>query len=133
MVTGNNEQSNEKIEKLLAVTKIEGHGTGQTISQDVHKVLVEWKLDDRIVGAVFDTTSSNTGAIRRSVVSLMEKLGRPLLPLACRHHAPSELILKKVFSHIFDEAAKGKKSVTVSPGVAMFSKLRYGAYLTLNL
>ncbi|KAF2353191.1 WD40 repeat [Trinorchestia longiramus] len=45
----------------------------------------------------FDTTSAYTGVINGACTILQQKIGRPLISLACRHHV-HELVLKNAFS-----------------------------------
>ena len=58
----------------------------------------------------------NTGPEMGHFVLLQKKMGKPLLPLACRKHAPCELILKKAWFALFGE--------TTNPAVPMFGKLK---------
>lgn len=47
---------------------------------------VEWNFVDKIFAMIFDTTAVNTGQNNGACVLLEHKIGRSLLPLACRHH-----------------------------------------------
>ena len=66
--------------------------TGLQMMEATLELLELWKLTDRVVGLVFDTTSSNTGVHRGAAILLEQKLteARPgvsrILHLGCRHH-----------------------------------------------
>lgn len=68
-----------------------------------------------IVGMCFDTTASNTGVLNGACVLLEQKIGRPLLALACRHHI-FEIILGAVFSI--------KLGPTTGPAYTIFSRFQ---------
>lgn len=63
-----------------------GASTGQEQADTVHQVLIDWRLVQKIIGACFDTTASNSGAHNGAAKILEELLNRALLWLACRHH-----------------------------------------------
>lgn len=89
IVTGNN------MSQLLTVAKMPS-ATGQAQAKAVCDALVEWGLEDKVIGMCFDTTSSNTGCISGACVRIQQTLGRNLLFLACRHHI-FELVIGAVF------------------------------------
>ena len=53
--------------KLLGIIPVTD-ATGATMTDTVMALLREWKLDDKIVAMVFDTTSSNSGCVRGASV-----------------------------------------------------------------
>ena len=59
----------------------------------VHNVLDSMDMCNEVEALVFDTTSSNSGIHKGSVVLLQEKLKHPIMSLACRHHV-AELAIK---------------------------------------
>ena len=59
----------------------------------VFSVLSSAGMCDEVEAIVFDTTSSNSGSKKGSVKLLQDKLNRPILPMACRHHI-AELVIK---------------------------------------
>lgn len=87
--------SGEDVGKLLAVPRLPA-GTGDEIAKAVVDTLEDWGVKERVVAMSFDTTASNTGRLAGACVKIQEKLGRPLLWLACRHHI-FELVLAKAF------------------------------------
>ncbi|KAG0725879.1 hypothetical protein GWK47_037739 [Chionoecetes opilio] len=86
----------EGVEKLLGVPKLHS-GTGDAAATAVFEALEDWGVQERVVAMCFDTTSANTGAINGACTILQQKIGRPLVSLACRHHV-HELVLEKAFS-----------------------------------
>ncbi|GBN80863.1 hypothetical protein AVEN_14339-1 [Araneus ventricosus] len=83
-------------EKLLGVPKSPS-GTGKNAAEAIYKILEEWDLLDQVIAMSFDTTSVNTGHLNGTCTVLLDKIGRGLLWLVCRHHT-FELILAKVFT-----------------------------------
>lgn len=83
-------------EQLLGIAALQC-GTGKGQSDAIHKLAVDRKVADNIVGMSFDTTSSNTGCKIGACVLLEEALGRTLLRLPCRHHI-MELPIKAGFN-----------------------------------
>ena len=71
--------------QLLKVSKMVG-GTGKNQASAVVQALQEWRVQDRVIGMCFDTTSSNTGIHIGACVEIERALGKDLLYLACRHH-----------------------------------------------
>jgi hypothetical protein len=86
----------------LGIPKLDS-GTGSEQAAATHKLLVDWDLSENIVGLSFDTTASNTGVTNGACVLLEEKIGKPLLRLACRHHV-MELMAAAVFSVEFENS-----------------------------
>lgn len=79
------------VDQLLGVPKLP-EGTGEAIASAVFDELENWAVSNRVKAMCFDTTSSNSGHKIGACVKLETKLGRHLLPFACRHHI-FELIL----------------------------------------
>ena len=101
-------------EKLLAVPLLRA-GTGAAMANKAAEVVAEWELEDRVGALSFDTTASNTGVHSGCCKLLEEKVGRPLLHLACRHHI-LELLLAAAF-----KAAMGTSS---GPEIVLFKQFR---------
>ncbi|KAG0721904.1 hypothetical protein GWK47_045496 [Chionoecetes opilio] len=69
----------------------------------------------------FDTTSANTGAINGACTILQQKIGRPLVSLACCHHV-HELVLEKAFSTCLGSSS--------GPEITIFSRFKdYWSYI----
>lgn len=60
--------------------------TGTAQHDAVMSLLADWEVIEKIVGLVFDTTSSNTGRIKGCATIIERTLGRAVLWFACRHH-----------------------------------------------
>lgn len=75
------------------------HGTGELLGTSALHCAEMWEAKDDIIGAVFDTTSSNTGIHQGATVHIEEQLGRALLWLACRHHI-AELHIKHPYDRL---------------------------------
>lgn len=84
-------------------------------AEAVYKCLVDWGVQDYVVGMCFDTTSSNTGRKSGACALLEAKLNKPLMHLACRHHV-LDLVLKAAFENQF--------GTSTSPSIPMFEKFR---------
>ena len=82
--------------QLLKVSKMVG-GTGKNQESAVVQALQEWRVQDRVIGMCFDTTSSNTGIHIGACVEIERALGKDLLYLACRHHV-MELLAGAAFT-----------------------------------
>lgn len=74
--------------------------TGSEMSEAIYEQLLEWKMEEGVVAACFDTTASNTGRFNGAAVLLEQKLGRNLLYFPCRHHI-RELELRAAFESKF--------------------------------
>ena len=96
--------------QLLGVPKLP-NGTGSEIAKAVHNALEEWELTERVIGLLFDTTSSNTGPNKGTCVLIEQHLAKDLLYFACRHHV-MELLLGEAFRTVMGS--------TSSPIVALF-------------
>ena len=59
--------------------------------------LEHWELEERVLGLCSDTTAVNSRLVNGACTFIEQKLDRPVLHLACRHHV-YELVLEKVFS-----------------------------------
>lgn len=104
----------EGVEKLLGVPKLHS-GSGDAAATAVFEALEEWGVHERVVAMCFDTTSANTGDNKGACTILQQKIGRPLLSLACRHHI-HELVLEKAFS-----TCMGPSS---GPAITIFSRFK---------
>ena len=80
-------------------------GTGESQATEVIASLNDWNVQANVVCQCFDTTNANTGWIKGAAVKIEEKLERPLLWLACRHHI-AELFLKSAWTCIFGDVDK---------------------------
>lgn len=103
-----------EIEKLLGVPKCKD-GTGKAIADAVYDQLVEWELLTKIQAMCFDTTATNTGSRKGACRIIQQKIGRDLLPLACRHHV-FEIVLRAVFDL--------KMGTTKAPEVLIFNRFQ---------
>jgi hypothetical protein len=88
--------SGSGVMKLLGVPKVP-NGTGEAQATAVFQLIDDWHLTDRIQFMCFDTTASNTGRKAGACTLLQQKLQKPLISLACRHHI-HELIVANVFN-----------------------------------
>lgn len=104
----------QKTPKLLGIPNIPD-STGDSQHKAVFKLLEEWKTIDNIVGAVFDTTSSNSGRWKGSGTLIERRLNHPILWLACRHHV-YQLHIKHVA-----EVVMGKRN---SPSEGVFRRFK---------
>lgn len=68
-----------------------------TCADAIFNLLTDWDVVENIVAMCFDTTASNTGVLNEACLLLEQKIGRPLLTPACRHHV-LEIVLAAVFS-----------------------------------
>ena len=100
--------------KLLAVPETPS-GTGKAEATLVTDILASWCISKEVIGMVYDTTSSNTGADKGACKFIEEWCGRPVLWLACRHHI-AELHISKVVHTVTGN--------TKDPGVEMFRRLK---------
>lgn len=92
-----------KTEKIITIVKIYD-GTGSAIANTVHDHVLDWKVSDAIVAICTDTTASNTGREKGSVVLFQKLLGRNVTYFACRHHV-LELFIGAVFVKLFGESS----------------------------
>ena len=105
--------------KLLGVPALPHKSTdksGPQLAKLAKDLLDEWECAGNVVGMVFDTTSSNTGAITAGCVSVQSALDKSLLWLACRHHI-GEIVLSKVWDSLKIEASK-------SPDITIFTRFK---------
>ena len=101
--------------KLLGVPALpykSSKKTGPMIADATKKALDEWQCSDAVTGMVFDTTSSNTGALTAGCISIQMSLDRELFWLACRHHV-GEVVLTHVWNSL-------KVEVSKSPEIQLF-------------
>ena len=93
--------SGKNIEKLLAIPKLPGSGTGVMMGSKVVEVLKQWEgVPEWLAGLCFDTTSANTGLHNRAINIVQQAFDKRLLFLACRHHI-LEIIAAAVFDSFF--------------------------------
>ena len=69
----------------MGIPQVES-GKGVDEFEVVKEYLVKWKIKKQVVGMVFDTTASNSGADSGACRYLEVWLDTPILWLACRHH-----------------------------------------------
>ena len=74
--------------------------TGFAQAEAVHKKVVEWGTENKVVCLMFDTTASNSGHLRGAAIRLQSLLKRPLIFCGCRHHV-GELFGKNTWHKIF--------------------------------
>ncbi|KAK4316951.1 hypothetical protein Pmani_011929 [Petrolisthes manimaculis] len=108
LLTGNGQS------QLLAVPKLTS-GRGEDQARAIFSVLKDWKLQEKVHGMCFDTTSYNTGRHKGACVLLEEKFGRELLHLGCRHH-----VLELVAGAAFSEAM----GTSSAPDVLLFKRFK---------
>lgn len=90
--------SGKYMEKLLAIPKLPGTGTGSLMGNAVVDILRQWTgVPEWLAGLCFDTTSSNTGIHNGAITVIQKAFDKRLLFLACRHH-----ILEIVATAAFD-------------------------------
>lgn len=89
--------SGKGVEKLLAIPKLPGSGTGVMMNK-VEEVLKEWEeVPEWLAGLCFDTTSANTGIHNGAINIVQQAFEKRLLFLACRYN-----ILEIIAAAIFD-------------------------------
>lgn len=115
--------SNAREAKMLDVVEILD-GCGKTCADSVYSVLNNWGLIKHIVAMSFDTENVNSGKDNRASLLLEEKINRPLLHLACRHHI-LEIILGAVFKNSIEE-----NRTTDGPKIPFFEKFCGNYYNT---
>ena len=94
---------NYKEGKLLGIPVI-SDGTGTTQASTTHGLIKQWKVENAVVGLVYDTTASNAGWKNGACVILEALLGRKVFYFACRHHI-MERILCAVWQALFGETS----------------------------
>ena len=121
--------------KLLGVPTIPHKSTEKTgpqISKASKELLDEWDCSANVSGMVFDTTSSNTGAITAACISIQINLFRFLLWLACRHHV-GEVVLTAVWDALKIEVSKSPESSLFTRFKEKFELLNYKDLSDLDL
>lgn len=107
--------SGKNIEKLLAIPKLPGAGTGVLMGNTVVQTLREWDgVPEWLAGLCFDTTSSNTGIHTGAITVIQRAFEKRLLFLACRHHI-HEIIAAAIFDLFF---------VSYGPQIAIFGRFK---------
>lgn len=85
--------------KLLGVPVIPD-GTGTTQAKASFTLAKDWKVENAVVGLVFDTTASNSGWKSGACVQLEGLLDKKVFYFACRHHI-MERILCAAWQELF--------------------------------
>ncbi|XP_065679431.1 uncharacterized protein LOC136093970 [Hydra vulgaris] len=109
-----------KIDRLAVLVNIEGEtqllgvppltsSSGEDQYTSVMNVLKEYKLESKVGGLCFDTTASNTGIKKGSVVKISNNLNKYLLKLACRHHI-TELRMVHFWKHTTNKLSTGPEN-----------------------
>ena len=102
--------SEEESKKLLGIPECES-GRGIAEFNVVKDCLDSLGVKKEILGMVFDTTASNSGAQTGACTYLEIWLGNPILWLACRRHV-AELHIGTAVKHVM--------GATKDPGVDLF-------------
>ena len=100
-------------EQLLGVPRLDS-GTGIAEANAAFELVQEWGIQEKVVGTVFDTTSTNSGRMKGCCVLLEKKFERELLHFACRHH---------MFELVLEAAATELLGVSKDPNLPFFAKL----------
>ena len=101
------------IRKLLGVPETPS-GTGAAEAKIETELLMSWEVLE-VIGMVFDTTSSNTGAEIGACKYIEVWKGSAILWLACRHHIGELHMMRAVHTIIGN---------TTDPGVGLFRRLK---------
>ena len=105
------------MEKLFMNLNIEGEthllgvppltsSSGEDQCTSVMNLIKEYKLESKVGGLCFDTTASNTGIKKGSIVKISNNLNKYILKLACRHHI-TELRMVHFWKHTANEKSTG--------------------------
>lgn len=103
-----------EVEQLLGVPPLE-HSTGKEQALAVYETLIDWNLENRIIGLCCDTTASNVGYLNGAASILQQQLERDILYFPCRHHI-FEIVLRSVFDV--------KMPSSSGPDVALFKRFK---------
>lgn len=103
------------VEQLLGVPKLLS-GTGVAQADVVMSCLQEWGVVDQITALCFDTTAANTGQLSGTCTIVQQRLKRPVLFMACRHHV-MELILGAAFK-------KAVGGISTGPDILIFKRFK---------
>ena len=106
--------SEESYRKLLGIPEC-CSGKGADEADLVQEMLELWSVKHQVIGMVFDTTASNSGAETGACKLIEEWLGKPILWLACRRHIAELHIARAV------EAVTGS---TKDPGMQLYRRLK---------
>lgn len=74
------------------------------MEEAIFEHLTDYNFADKIVGAGFDTTASNSGRFNDTVVCLEQKLKKSLLYLLSQHNI-YEIMLRAEFESKFDSTS----------------------------
>ena len=72
-------------EHLVGVAPLEVE-SGYAIALEVYEGLLQLGVEDRVIGAVYDSTGINTGEEEGASIHLERLLDRPILEVECTHH-----------------------------------------------
>lgn len=97
--------------KLLGIPVIQD-STGSSQHNAVVQLLGEWDILDKVIGLVFDTTSSNTGRFKGSATAIETTLKKAVMWLACRHHV-YEIHVEHVSDHFMGKRNSPSESLFV--------------------
>ena len=75
----------EGVSHLLGVPALPS-SSGEDMYIGIMKILEEYDLISKVCGVCFDTTSSNIGSKKGSLIRVAREVDKYLLLLACRHH-----------------------------------------------
>ena len=92
-----------EINQLLCVYKI-ASATGKNMATAIYNAIQDRNVSENIKYLCFDSTSSNTGLKKGACTLIEQKLERPLLYLACRHHI-LEVLLECMFNNCFGSSS----------------------------
>ena len=106
--------SGKEISQLFTEAKLSA-GTRISQAKAVVNALKDWQIDSQVQDTCCDTTSSNTGRLNGTCISIEQSLKKKLLFFACCHHM-LELIIGAVFT-----ACMGTSS---GPDVPLFKRLQ---------
>ena len=101
--------------ELLGIPSINSW-TGEQQFNAIYDLLENYSLTNQVQCICFDTTATNTGRLQGVNTRMSEKLGRPLLLLACRHY-----ILERHITH-FCKMYPSSKST--GPDNQLFKKIK---------
>lgn len=85
--------------QLLGVPKI-GSGSAVNMSDGVFTTVIDWNIQENIIGLCFDLTNPNSGQHGDAAIKLDHLFGRPMLKLGCQHHK-FEIMLRAAFETHF--------------------------------
>ena len=92
--------SGKGFEKLLAIPKLPGSGTGFLMGNKIVEIIRQWKGMPECTSwfVFFNTTTANTGVHNGAITVMQQAFDKCLLFLACRHHI-YEIVATRVFTY----------------------------------